>query len=316
MTPPTIQTIRVAGSHRQVGVQLGEAGRDAIRSAVAETWANLPAGRTRAQQLALAAEYRGVTEAGLPWLVDELDGCAAGAGVDPSDLFAWSIEELWYERRDLVNGGRCTDLVAGPAATADGHLLVGHNNDLHPDVEEQIVAIEKRVEGDPIVFQLGGIPWLSVGWSSAGLSLTGNELSPNDERIGVSRSHQVVEMLRARSLDEMVAMALRADRASSYNNVLTSVSGDVANVEGSATDAEVTRARRPGSSGPHQSLRLRPDAPVRRRRRLRAAVGGQVPARPRAAGGRGGTIDHPREDAHLARRPRGRARLAVSSRRP
>jgi hypothetical protein len=195
--PPTIQTIRVAGSHRQVGVQLGEAGRDAIRSAVAETWANLPAGRTRAQQLALAAEYRGVTEAGLPWLVDELDGCAAGAGVDPSDLFAWSIEELWYERRDLVNGGRCTDLVAGPAATADGHLLVGHNNDLHPDVEEQIVAIEKRVEGDPIVFQLGGIPWLSVGWISAGLSLTGNELSPNDERIGVSRSHQVVEMLHA-----------------------------------------------------------------------------------------------------------------------
>jgi isopenicillin-N N-acyltransferase like protein len=209
MTPPTIETIRVAGSPRQVGVQLGEAGRDGIRSAVAEAWADLPSGRTRAQQLALAAEYRVVTEAALPWLVDELDGCAAGAAVDPSELFAWSIEELWYAQESRVNGGRCTDLVAGPSATADGHLLVGHNNDLHPAMEDHIVAIEKRVDGDPVVFQLGGVPWISVGWSSAGLSLTGNELSPNDERIGISRSHQVVEMLRAGSLDEMVSMALR-----------------------------------------------------------------------------------------------------------
>ena len=76
--------------------------------------------------------------------------------------------------------------------------------------------------------------------NAAGLSLTGNELAPNDERVGISRSHQVLEMMRASSLDEMVGMALRTDRASSYNNVLTSFDGGVANVEGSATDAEVT----------------------------------------------------------------------------
>jgi isopenicillin-N N-acyltransferase-like protein len=38
----------------------------------------------------------------------------------------------------------------------------------------------------------------------------------------------------------MVASSLRPDRASSYNNVLTGADGSVANVEGSATDAEVT----------------------------------------------------------------------------
>ncbi|MGH2629343.1 MAG: C45 family autoproteolytic acyltransferase/hydrolase [Actinomycetota bacterium] len=84
------------------------------------------------------------------------------------------------------------------------------------------------------------MPWLSVGWNSAGLSLAGNELTPNDERLGISRSHQVLEMMRARSLDEMVSMSLRSDRASSYNNVLASAGGRVANVEGSATEAEVT----------------------------------------------------------------------------
>jgi isopenicillin-N N-acyltransferase-like protein len=134
--------------------------------------------------------------------------------------------------------------VAGPAATAEGHLLVAHNNDLDPAVEPDLAALEIRIPGDPTILQLGGIPWLSVGWNSAGLSLTGNELAPNDERLGVSRSHQVLEMMRAGSWDEMLRSALRPDRASSYNNLLAGAGGQVANVEGSATDAEVTELDR------------------------------------------------------------------------
>jgi isopenicillin-N N-acyltransferase-like protein len=240
MPPSTIELVRVAGTHRDVGLQMGEAGRERIRHTVETAWDDLPSGRTKAEQLALAVEYRAFTAPRLPWLLEELDGCAAGAAVEPLELFATSIEEIWYEPYGPRTDGKCSDLVAGPTATADGHLLVAHNNDLRPETEDEITALEIRVPGDPVVFQLGGVPWLSVGWNSAGLSLTGNELSPNDERVGISRSHQVLEMMRARSLQAMVAMALRPDRASSYNNVLTSSDGGVANVEGSATDAEVT----------------------------------------------------------------------------
>ncbi len=160
--------------------------------------------------------------------------------MDPLEFFATTVEELWYSPYPKRTQGRCSDVVAGPAATADGHLWVGHNNDLRPEAEADIVAIEKAVEDEPVVLQIGGVPWLSVGWNQAGLSLTGNELSPNDERVGISRSHQVFEMLRARNLHEMVAYAIRPDRASSYNNVLADRFGDVANVEGSATDVEIT----------------------------------------------------------------------------
>ena len=242
MTPPSrIEIVRVSGpNHLEVGRQLGEAARDRIHAEAAHVFDDLPAGRTADQQRALAREYLAFTEPRLPWLVEELEGIAEAAGIDPLDLFAASIEELWYEPRRKETQGRCSDVVAGPSATVDGHLLVGHTNDLRPAAEEHIVGIEKQVAGDPTIFQLGGVPWLSVGWNSAGLSLTGNELSPNDERLGISRSHQVLEMMRARTLDEMVSMSLRHDRASSYNNVLTSADGGVANVEGSATDAEVT----------------------------------------------------------------------------
>ena len=241
MTPPAeIPILRVRGARREVGRQIGEAFGEQIRRSVASGFDELPGDRTSGDQLALAAEYRAVTERALPWLVEELDGCAEAAGVDPLAFFAISIEEIWYLPRERVTQGRCSDLVAGPRATVDGHLLVGHNNDLSPGAEAHIVGIERTVPGDPVTFQLGGAPWLSVGWNDAGLSLTGNELSPNDERVGISRSLQVFEMLRARTLDDMVGAALRPDRASSYNNVLTSADGGAVNVEGSATDVELT----------------------------------------------------------------------------
>ncbi|HEX6843746.1 MAG TPA: hypothetical protein VF235_01405, partial [Actinomycetota bacterium] len=165
--PPEIPLIRVAGTHREVGRQMGEAARDAIRADCEGAWGDLPEGRTKAAQLALADEYRAFTAPRLPWLMEELDGCAEGAGVDPLELFACSIEEIWYAPRIRVTQGRCSDLVAGPAATADGHLLVAHNNDLRPSAEPRIVALEKKVHGDPTVLQIGGVPILSVGFNSA-----------------------------------------------------------------------------------------------------------------------------------------------------
>jgi hypothetical protein len=239
----SIPVLRVAGSHREVGRAVGAATAATLRAAIAFD-ASLPAGRTRAEQLALAARYRDATRAATPWLVEEIDGAAEGAGVDPLALFAASIEEIWTVRPSMVTAGvvvdgRCSDLVAGPPATADGHTWVAHNNDLGPASREGVVAVEWRVPGEPVVFSLGIGPWISVGWNSAGLSRTGTELSPNDEVIGVPRLLMVREQLTARTMDEAVAMALRPDRASSYNTVFATPDGRVVNVEGSATDAEL-----------------------------------------------------------------------------
>lgn len=258
--PGGLPLIRVAGSHYEVGRQLGEATAATVRAAV-DFEAELPPGRSMAEQLALADAHREATLRSTPWLVDEIDGAADGAGVDRLALFAASIEEIWSERpsqagpgsmrvapsRRGFGHGRCSDLVAVPPATADGHIWVAHNNDLSPSSEAAAIAVEWRVPGEPVVFSLGIGPWISVGWNSAGLSLTGNELSPNDDRIGVPRLLMVREQLTARTLNEAVAMALRPDRASSYNTVFAHRSGGVANVEGSATDAEVTRPSAAGT---------------------------------------------------------------------
>ncbi len=240
-----IPVLRVAGSHRDVGRAVGAATAPVLREAVAFD-AALPPGRSRDEQLALAARYRDATRSATPWLVAEIDGAAEGAGVDPLALFAASIEEIWAVRPSQAGTaepvpGRCSDLVAGPPLTADGHLWVAHNNDLGAASEAQLVAVEWHVPGDPAVFSIGIGPWISVGWNDAGLSLTGNELTPNDERIGVPRLLMVREQLTARTLDDAVAATLRPDRASSYNTVLAHRDGGVANVEGSAGDGVVRR---------------------------------------------------------------------------
>jgi isopenicillin-N N-acyltransferase-like protein len=250
MSEPVIPFLRVSGSFREVGAAIGDACADVVRRECAFEDPSIPSGRTRAEQLALADRYREVTSRAMPWVLEELDGCAEAAGVDPLALFACCIEDIWYAPR-VADGaptggaaiaGRCTDMVAVPPATASGHVLTAHNNDMPRAYMDDLIAIERRVDGDPAIFTIGNGIWLSVGWNDAGLNLTGNELSPNDERIGIPREIQVRAMLRERTLGGMVGVALHPDRASSYNNVLVDASGGVANVEGSATDAVVSPA--------------------------------------------------------------------------
>lgn len=234
MPPELLPVIRVSGTHAEVGAQIGRASAGAVaRSAAAMT----------PDQVEAARAYREVTERELPWLVAELDGVADGAGADRLAVFAAGIEEL---DGGGEGEGACSDLVACPPASVDGHLWVAHNNDLSPEVEPDIVATEWRVPGDPVVFTIGVGPWISVGFNSAGLALTGNEVSPNDNRIGIPRLLHVRDILRKRTLAEAVEAALSPHRASSYNTILSHRDGGVVNVEGSATDAELIR---PGPEG-------------------------------------------------------------------
>jgi len=245
-TPHTIPLLQVGGTHREVGLQVGEACADAIHAEVAFDDSKLPCGRTHGEQLALAARYREATAAAYPWYTEEIGGIAEGAGVDPLALFATMTEEIWYEPR-AHPADACSDLVAVAPATAGDHVLVAHNNDMPRTYQDQLVAVEWSVEGDPVVLTIGNGAWMSAGWNSAGISFTGNELSPNDEKIGIPREIQFRSMLRQPTMRTALAEALRVDRASSYNNVVASRDGDVVNVEGSATDAELTGVSEAGT---------------------------------------------------------------------
>ncbi len=243
---PLLPVLRVHGSHREVGQQIGEACADAVQAAVKFEPDSVPRdGRTMAEQLVLAAEYREFTGHRLPYLVEELDAVAEAADVDPIRVFAASIEEIWSsdEGPSQDSGGsafgsergRCSDLVAGPPATVGDRVLVAHNNDLDASVEPNLTAIDWNVDGESPMFTIGVGPWISVGWNAAGIVLSGNELAPNDNRLGIPRLLLVREQLRHTTIAGATSAALHPDRASAYNTIFADRNGEVVNIEGSAT---------------------------------------------------------------------------------
>ena len=222
----SIPVIRVAGTHREAGAAIGAANRDSIRRSVG--------GAEFDHDIVL--RYRGASVKHLPWVVEELDAAARAAEVDPLPLFAEAVLELSTFSQTKVPA-HCTDVAAVPSVTADGHLLVAHNNDLSAGDEEDVVAIEWKVEGEPTIFTLGLGPWISVGWNEAGLSITGNEVAPKDEGVGIPRLLQVRDVLTRTTLTEATRAILHPARASSYNWVVAQ-HDVVMSIEGSATAAE------------------------------------------------------------------------------
>jgi len=222
----SIPLIRAAGTHRDAGAAIGAQTADSIGRSLE--------GADFDHDLVL--RYRGASVKHLPSVVEELDAAARAAGVDPLALFAQAVHELSTFSQTKVPA-HCTDVAAVPELTADGHLLVAHNNDLSAGDENDVVAIEWKVEGEPTIFTLGLGPWISVGWNEAGLSITGNEVAPKDEGVGIPRLLQVRDVLTRTTLTEATRAILHPARASSYNWVVAQ--GEVVlSIEGSATAAE------------------------------------------------------------------------------
>lgn len=237
----TIPLIQISGSHFEAGRQLGAATAELLYQPLTP-----PAGRTWDDMRALARPYLAATQTVIPWLHAEMEGLAAGSGVDILDLYARATEEIWEPLpgpRLKGEGGKCSDFAAGPPATFDGGVWLAHNNDLSPTVLDNLTAIEWGVADQPPLFTLGVGPFISIGFNAAGLALTGNELSPNDEKIGVPRLLLVRDILAQRTAEQALAAAARPERASSYNQLISHADGTMVNFEGSATDYELIYAR-------------------------------------------------------------------------
>lgn len=229
-----IPLIQVSGTHYEAGRQIGATCRHALAAGLARSRVGLPTGLSWEEMRMAAAPYLAATRRSLPWVVEELAGAAEGSGLDLLDLTVMATEEIWCHP---PGSERCSDFAAGPPATADGGVWLAHNNDLGSSTAEHLAGVEWHVEGQPPLFTLGvGGIFISVGYNAAGLSLTGNELSPNDDRIGVPRLLVVRDILSRRSAIEAVAAACNPDRASSYNNLIAHTDGTIVNVEGSGSD--------------------------------------------------------------------------------
>lgn len=225
-----IPFIRVSGSHYDCGYQIGKNFDELIKEWLDDCRREPPEGMNWTECLSKSEQYLEVTRRKYPEIVEEIDGTADGAGVSMLELFATGIEELYAKHG-------CTDIIVVPPRSQQ--TWVAHNNDLSAKLVKYVTSVEWRFDDGTGMYTVGlaGV-FVSVGVNIKRIVLSGNELTPNDNRTGIPRNIIARAILSAKSMDEAVEIATDPDRASSYNNIITTV-GKSVSVEASATDFDI-----------------------------------------------------------------------------
>jgi len=231
----TLPVVEAAGKPFEMGRSVGRRCAKLAaeyKKGIAESVAH-GTGQTWPKAVERAQLYLPHAEEFYPDYVDEVRGYAEGARQTFDEMFALCCHELLFP--DAFRG--CTDVVCNGDVTADGRVLAGHNEDWSDDQLDTVVLLHARPKGKPEFFctaYAGLLP--SCGMNSAGISLTGNALSQNDMRIGIPKVFPVRKALEARRIGEALSYAMPANRASSYNNIVTDGNGEIYDLEGSATE--------------------------------------------------------------------------------
>jgi isopenicillin-N N-acyltransferase like protein len=235
-TPPII--VHVSGSHREIGQQIGVACKTQVRSSL-ENARELIENSYEILELTWegaqiqARKYIPFAQERYPQYVDELLGIAEGAEVPFDDLVVLNAME--GVTTDALHLAKCTSLAVNGELTADGHVLIAHNEDWSPEDEDNVYLVHAQPEEEPafLAMTYGGL-LPNIGFNSAGIAQCCDSVYPTDSRIGIPRTFVSRAVLSARTPGEAIAHALVPHRAAGYNHLLVHESGELYNVEVSA----------------------------------------------------------------------------------
>jgi isopenicillin-N N-acyltransferase-like protein len=189
-----------------------------------------------ADGIRIARRYLPFIQDALPQYIDEMRGLAEGAGVTFDDILVLNtIESITADRLHLG----CTSLAVSGRASADGSVLVAHNEDWYPEDLADVFLVQAEPEGEPpfLAVSYGGL-LPNIGFNAAGIAQCCDTVYATDVRVGIPRTIVARHVLAATSLDEAAQAALHPQRAAGYNHLLVSASGEIVNLEASATRHE------------------------------------------------------------------------------
>ena len=234
--PPPL--VRVSGTHREMGRQIGEACKKQVQHGV-ENGRNLVADAYQQLELTWAGaqiqarKYLPFAQERYPQYVDEMMGIAEGADVVFEDLVV--INAMEAVTMDALHLTRCTSMAVNDERTADGHVLLAHNEDWVPEDEDDVFIVLAKPKNEPpfLAMTYGGL-LPNIGFNAYGIAQMCDSVYPNDSRIGTPRTVVSRAVLASKTPDEAIRHMLSAQRAAGYNHLLVHESGEMYSVEVSA----------------------------------------------------------------------------------
>ena len=217
--------ITVAGNPKEMGQQLGEQARDAVRGFCeysrdyAEQTCRLAAAQIE-QVVVRSLEH---AEQYAPHMVEELRGVASTADVSLNDLMLLQVRN---QLRPSDDAG-CTAVSLPSGGVRQGAILA-QNWDADPTLDAFTVVLTRRPQGKPAALtctQAGLISYL--GFNAAGIGACVNTLPAPSREWGVPHYFTLRGLHEATSLESAFAAVDRAERAIPANIMLCTPQGPV-----------------------------------------------------------------------------------------
>lgn len=240
-TPPPFLIVK--GNHREIGRQIGEELRPLIEHSIANArhliesaFDNLQLTWDSAQ--IQARKYMPFAQERYPKYVEEIMGIAEGANVNYTELAV--VNGLEAVTTDALHLTKCTSLAVNETHTADGHVLVAHNEDWLPDDEPDVYIVQVEPDDEPpfVGMSYGGL-LPNVGFNADGIAQCCDTVYPSDTRIGIPRVIVSRAVLGSRTIGQAFRHAIVPLRAAGYSHLIAHESGELYNVEVSARNFDI-----------------------------------------------------------------------------
>jgi isopenicillin-N N-acyltransferase-like protein len=247
MTIPVLPFVHAQGSWAEMGEQVGRMLAPAIARHL-EAWTGHVMAETGCRREAVeaaAAPFAAPIQAHAPFLWEELEGMARGAGVPVGRLLVLQAraEVLRLNRpRPAAPPLECTTFAAtGPRA--GGATLIGQNVDLVPFVQDHGVVVRQYPKDAPaaLLYTTAGLLGHN-GLNEAGVGVCANFIDdPGGWGEGLPRYLLSRLALREASAEAARAAALAPPRAASRNLLIADDRGTLLDVEALRREAAVLR---------------------------------------------------------------------------
>lgn len=230
--------VYVQGNNLEIGQQIGEAMRPQIQHSVENAKILL---QKAYDQLQLtwegasiqARKYMLFAEEHLPLYVEELRGISEGSGVDYNDICI--VNAMEGVTSDALHLTKCSSIAVNQSRTANGNVLVAHNEDWTPEDEPDVYLVHAKPDKEPpfLAMSYGGL-LPNIGFNAHGIAQACDSVYPEDGRIGIPRILYSRAVLAAKTPADAIRSTLVPQRAAGYNHLIVHESGELYNIEVSA----------------------------------------------------------------------------------
>lgn len=209
-----MKTQDITGNPYQIGVQLGELGREAYHQHVRATglWDKINALKNsdKAEAMQQAVQQR------FPSIWQELEGLAEGLQAPPDEVFAWNC------RGDLLpsTSDGCTTVMG---FTPEGWPLIAHNEDGFPQLKEHCWLVTVRPDAGMAFtsfYYPGSVCGHTFAVNACGLVITVNNIRAHQRPEGYPRQILARASLDAPTLDAAVKLLTEQARAGAFHHTL------------------------------------------------------------------------------------------------